>query len=280
MVTMESYSTLVESSKSFIAQIEQIELEQEASIRTRQHLEKQIEGLMERVKGNKEALDIATNAIHILQQISDQAVANAYAQFEQTMNDCLERMFENTTRRVHVKEYVKNVQYPQLEIRLEVGNGKYRSLKTDSGHGIAQIISLLSILCLIMQTDGRRILVIDEVISGISNHNRMIVDEILWQFASVGFQFIINEHGYVPKNSKVFHLEMVNDVSHVKETYIEKEGVYLNLTADKADGVSMEVEQTEFDSLDTLGKEADNDDDEDNGGLIMDTSGTTQILEI
>ena len=68
----------------------------------------------------------------------------------------------------------------------------------------------------------------DEVISGLSVHNLRIVTDILWQFTEIGFQFIINEHGYIPRGAKVYHLEMVGDVSGVKKSYIEEDGVYLN----------------------------------------------------
>ena len=110
---------------------------------------------------------------------------------------------------------------------MTVGNGKVRSLKADSGHGLAQVISLLSILSLIVITGSRRILVMDEVISGLSVNNRRIITDILWTFTQIGFQFIVNDHGFIPKGSKVFHLEMQGDVSHIKDTYIEGEGVYL-----------------------------------------------------
>jgi hypothetical protein len=67
----------------------------------------------------------------------------------------------------------------------------------------------------------------DEVISGLSVHNRKIVTDILWSFTEIGFQFIVNDHGYVPENSHVYHLEMNGDVSGVKQDYIATKGVYL-----------------------------------------------------
>ena len=173
-------------------------------------------------------MDIATHAIEILRQVSDEAVSKAYKFLEENLNAALARMFVNTTRHITLREYTRNNQYPQLEIELTVAGGKKRSLKADSGHGLAQIVSLLSILSLIVITNSRRIMVMDEIISGLSVHNREIVTDILWTFTEIGFQFIVNEHGYVPKGSKVYHLEMVGDVSGVKETYIEQEGVYLN----------------------------------------------------
>ena len=212
---------------SLLSVINQIELENAAAIKSRESMENTIKQLMEANVNNKEALDIATHAIEILRKISDESVGNAYGFLEQNLNETLKRMFVNTTRKIEIKESIRANQYPQLELILHVGNGKTRSLKTDSGHGIAQIVSLLSILSLIVITGSRRILVMDEVISGVSVHNRKIINDILWTFTQIGFQFIINDHGFVPENSHVYHLEMVGDVSGVKQHYIAKRGVYL-----------------------------------------------------
>lgn len=211
----------------FFGAVQDLKVKQAAVVNSKAILESNIEKLRAKIKDDNEALDIATNAIEILRQVSDEAVQQAYKFLEQSLNSSLERMFENTTRRVRLHEYTRNNQYPQLEIELTVANGKVRSLKADSGHGLAQIVSLLSILSLIVITNSRRLLVMDEVISGLSIHNREIITDILWTFTEIGFQFVVNEHGYVPRGSRVYHLEMVGDVSHVKDTYIEESGVYL-----------------------------------------------------
>lgn len=224
---------LKKEANEFISKVNNIEMEQSANLKTKEHLEKTIQELVERNSKNNEALDIATHAIEIIREVSDEAVKQAYEFIEESLNAALERMFANTTRKIKLKEYTRGNQYPQLIIELNVGNGKVRSLKSDSGHGLAQIVSLLSILSLIVITNSRRILVMDEIISGLSVHNRKIVTDILWSFTEIGFQFIINEHGYIPQGSKVYHLEMVGDVSHVKESYIADTGVYLQGTEDE-----------------------------------------------
>lgn len=248
---------------SFISVVNQIEIENAAAERSRQSLENTITQLAEENKDNKECLDIATHAIEILRQVSDEAVSQAYGFLETSLNSALERMFENTTRKIEIKESIRNNQYPQLELVLHVGNGKTRSLKTDSGHGLAQIVSLLSILSLIVITGSRRILVMDEVISGLSVHNRKIVSDILWSFTEIGFQFIVNDHGFIPKGSHVYHLEMNGDVSGVKQHYIADSGVYLQGDGDKEYDYSNKV------TVVTL----DDDQEQDNtvGELIEDT---------
>ena len=223
--------------KEFIQEVDKEEINQQAAIKARDRLEMNINELIQKNQDNKEALDIATHAIEILRQVSDESVSQAYKFLEENLNAALARMFENTTRKISIREYTRSNQYPQLEIELTVAGGIKRSLKSDSGHGLAQIVSLLSVLSLIVLTNSRRVLVMDEIISGLSAHNREIVSDILWTFTEIGFQFIIVERGFIPKGSKVYNLEMVGDVSHVKEEYVEQEGVYLdsNVLSDKAE---------------------------------------------
>ena len=232
---MDDMTILRDNVNKFLSGVQDIEITQAANLRARSQLENNIQEIMKDYNNSKEALDIATHAIEILRQVSDEAVNQAYKFLEENLNEALAKMFENTTRHITLKEYTRNNQYPQLEIELTVGGGVKRSLKADSGHGLAQIVSLLSILCLIVITNSRRILVMDEIISGVSAHNRAIVSDILWAFTEIGFQFIVNEHGFIPAGSKVYHLEMVGNVSNVKNTYIEDSGVYLNGQIGKID---------------------------------------------
>lgn len=212
----------------FIKSVEDLEVQQRADIRTREQLEASVRALVEQNKITSEELDICTNAITILREVSDEAVQKSYEFIMQSINAALERIFEKTTRKIRLKEWTRNGQYPQLEIELIVESGKTRSLKADSGHGLMQIISLLCILSLIVITHSRRTLWIDEIISGLSSKSRRIVAEILWSFTQIGFQFVVSEHGFIPKGSKVYHLQMDGGISHVENEYIETEGVYLN----------------------------------------------------
>ena len=217
------FDSLLDSAKELVEKIDNLELELQSRIKAREQLEKKILSIREGIKNDKEALDITTHAIEILREVSDSAVKESYKFIEKSLNASLERMFKHTVRKIHLNEYTRGNQYPQLEFELIVGNGKKRSLKADSGHGLAQIVSLLSILTLIVITNSRRILVMDEIIS---SNNMKIVTDILWTFTEIGFQFIINEHGYIPYGAKVYHLEMENNVSGIKDSYLAEEGVY------------------------------------------------------
>ena len=189
--------------REMIGRINAIENNQLSLIKTREILEKDVKRLANQNKLSSDDLDIAVNAIRILTDVSDAAVRESYEFIQDSLNAALERIFRNTVRRITLKETVLREQYPQLEIELTVEDGKVRSLKNDSGHGLMQIISLLCVLALIVITNSRRILVIDEVLSGLSASARQIVSDILWAFTGVGFQFIVSEHGFVPKGANV-----------------------------------------------------------------------------
>lgn len=269
---------LRQNAQKFITVVNKIELENAAAMKSREQLEETIKRIAEENEDNKEALDIATHAIEILRQVSDEAVSQAYSFLEASLNSALERMFSHTTRKIEIKEYIRNNQYPQLELVLHVGNGKVRSLKSDSGHGLAQIVSLLSVLSLIVITGSRRILVMDEIISGLSVHNRQIVSDILWSFTEIGFQFIVNDHGFIPEGSHVYHLEMNGDVSGVKQDYIATTGVYLQGDGNKEYDYSNKTVNNEEDDIDT--DVADNVEVIEVDGISIDNSTNDGVISI
>lgn len=211
----------------FIEASKEVESKNEAARIAKENLKKSIEELAESNRDNAVAYDIATHAIEILQSLTNDAVQKAYRFLEDRLNETLERMFVGTKKKVHIHEYLRDNKHPQLEIVIKLENGKVQDLSDDSGHGVAQLTSILCLLSLIVITGSRKIMVMDEVVSGLSVHNRKILNDIIWCFAEIGFQFIICEHGFIPSGSQVYHMEEVGGVSHIKDQYIATKGVYL-----------------------------------------------------
>lgn len=232
--------------KKLISDINEVELNQKAMIKSKQQLSNNIEELKLKKKMSEEELEIVTNAITILKQISDGVVTESKQFIEESLNSALERIFVNSVRKIRIKEYTTRGTYPQLELELTVEGGEKRLLK-NSGHGLMQIVSLLCILSLIVMTGNRRLLIMDEILSGLSARARMIVDDIMWTFTTVGFQFIINEHGFVPKGSHVVQFELKSGVGTVVKDYIAEEGIYLdgNILAENIEKKSKISEDSE-----------------------------------
>lgn len=212
----------------FISRVDDLELNQKAAIKTKESLHETIDRLVAESEVKGKDLEIVTNAISILRIVSDNSVKESYEYITETVNATLERIFEDSTRKIRLQESTLRGQYPQLEVILEVGDGIERSLKFNSGHGLSQVISLLCIISVIVITKSRRILVMDEILSGLSSSTRKIISDILWTFTDIGFQFLICEHGFVPEGAQVYEIKNVHDVGRVEREYIEESGVYWN----------------------------------------------------
>lgn len=247
---MLDYNELKDRGNKLLAEINEVEVANAAAVKSRNMLIEQLVELRNKVDNDRNALDIATHAIEILRGVSDVAVSNAYKFLQSSLNATLAEMFKGTTRRIEIKEYTRQNQYPQLELQLDVGNGIKMSIKSDSGHGIAQIISFLSVVCLIVITGSRRLVIVDEVLSGLSIKNRKILSEVMWSFTEIGFQFIINEHGLVVKGAQVYHFEMNNNVAGIKNSYIAENGAYLMATDSDNMGNVYNVNEDDEDEID------------------------------
>ena len=66
-------SVAILNARKLIEDINAVVVEQQANLRARRKLEEGINELVEKNQKNKEALDIATHAIEILRQVSDEA---------------------------------------------------------------------------------------------------------------------------------------------------------------------------------------------------------------
>lgn len=221
--------TILERMAAFDAEVTAMQVEQEAHKQNQKALAKRIDEVTQNIKMTEEECTIYKDAIEVLRQVSDQSVHESYAFISKSVNAALNRIFPQE-RRIELREYTKG-NHPQLEIILQVEGGKERSLKLNTGRGLTQIVSFLSILSIIVITKSRKILVIDEILSGLSARSRRIIADIMWNFTTIGFQFIINEHGFIPKGAKVYHLANETGVGYIKNEYIEKHGMYLGTQA-------------------------------------------------
>lgn len=259
---MKSNENLRLRAAAFVNAANEIESQQQADIRMKEKLEKSIQIIIDKNKLTSDELNLLGNAIEILRKVSDEQVQASYQFITDNINSTLERILVNSVRKIRLVESTRAGQYPQLEVELTVENGVKRSLKTGSGHGLAQIVSILSILCIIVITHSRKTLWMDEVLSGLSSNSRAIVAEILATFTQIGFQFVICERGFIPKGAKVYHYVMEGGVSRIDDEYVEQNGVYLDetksgknlkrveladYTADGSDETSEDSGETDYD---------------------------------
>ena len=207
-----------------IREIENFIEEQETNAKQIEKISNQVETINKDIKDMESELETSQNAIEILRTVSDKTVKGSYEFLEHTINDALGRIFVDEKRQIKIVESSIQGQYPQIDLDIETSNGVH-SISRD-GHGIAQVISLLSSLCLIVLTGSRRFMALDEVLSGLSNEALVVIDNILHDFADIGFQFIINDHNFIVRSSKVYEIEMIGNKSSIKQSWLEEKGIY------------------------------------------------------
>lgn len=214
--------------EKFISAIDHVENVHRSQQITKEKLEKELARLQADNNDCAERLDLCVNAIAILTTLSDSTVRKSCDFITDSINSALERIFTNSRKRIKITESIRGGSNPQLEMELfENDDAVPLSLKDDSGHGVSQIISFLCTLCLIAITGKRRLFAMDEITSGLSSKAREIISEIMNEFTTIGFQFIVSEHGFIPKGSKVYVLESNGSTSKVVSEYIEENGVFL-----------------------------------------------------
>ncbi len=211
----------------FNTRYEEAKRNAEALEQTKRILTESVEQETTKLEGLAKNRELHLKAIAVLEKLSSDAVNESFKFIETSLNDVLAKIFQYSPRKIRIDTGISRGKIPELRIELYAANNIKRDLKEDSGHGIRQLISLLCILCLICINGTRKFVVLDEVLSGLSRESRMAVNDILWSFASIGFQFVIVEHGFIPKGAKVYRLRLNNDVSIVENEFIEQNGAYL-----------------------------------------------------
>lgn len=194
-----------------LKEITEFETNQMAQRQNKELLESNKKEYQEELEVLKENLKTCIVATELLNKVSTKSVEMSYKFIEDNINQALRRIFPDKVRIITLEEYTLRG-YPQLQLSLTVENGVKRSLKKGSGHGIGQTVSNLCLLCLIVICGARRLVVFDEVMSGMDEETRRAFEGIMQDFASIGFQFICVEHGFAPPvGSFVIRLGKVED---------------------------------------------------------------------
>lgn len=226
---------LLDNAVYLIKDIETFELSQQAQRKSKEMLEKSVVDYQNKLHTAEENLEIALSATTLLQSVSTSSVQQSYKFIEDNINPALQRIFPDRVRIIKFEETSLRG-YPQLNLDLIVEGGIKRSLSYGSGHGIAQIISILCTLCLIVIRGGRRLVVLDEVMSGMDADTRRTFEGIMQDFTTIGFQFICVEHGFAPPiGANVVHLAPGKGYTVVDKQYIQTAQTQREFFAHNAD---------------------------------------------
>ena len=104
----------------------------------------------------------------------------------------------------------------QLRVAFKDGE-EIRSLRQDCGRGDRELVSLIMTCILLLAGGSGKVLLLDEVVSGVSKRNQAIVDKLLSYMESQGFLIVLTEHGYTPTCEGMSSYVMHNGTCSVEE---------------------------------------------------------------
>lgn len=134
------------------------------------------------------------NAQKLLSTVSDDNTEATLLFVSGVINKALAEIFKGDTRRIYLSNKLYGGYKPHIVVELENSKGERLDMSIQNGTGLKQIISVLFVICLIEVRKGRRLLILDERLSGLHSEAKRILSEILNIFAEGGFQFIFVEY--------------------------------------------------------------------------------------
>lgn len=207
------------------------------AVETFNHRQSKTEGVIETIDTN-----IVDNRAKLEKCVKDINLLKKSAQIlEQYSNDVLSKMYADLSAmltsnfasvngsEIIIEERTQSNGKSVLDIYIK-DNGVKREIKADCGHGIGQLVSLF-LTCSIVSNSGKnKVMLLDEVVSGVSSSNLVIVDKVISYMHEKGFTVVINEHGFVPSNSTVYTLEKKKGVSSCIKTEFNEVPIYREIS--------------------------------------------------
>lgn len=175
-----------------------------------QQIQKRNEELAE---AQKQYVDLM-NAQKLLATVSDDNTEATLLFISGVINKALAEIFKGDTRRIHLSKKLFGGSKPHIIVELENGHGETLDMEIQSGTGLRQIVSVLFVICLIEVRKGRRLVLLDERLSGLHKEAKRIMSEILKIFAEGGFQFVFVEYS-LNTLGKLYSVEKPGDEARV-----------------------------------------------------------------
>lgn len=166
---------------------------------------------------------VMLEAQQLLATVSDENTRKVLDYITGIINKTLGEMFPHDSRRIYLERTMYHGQHAHIVVKLTGTDGNTRDLQLQTGTGLRQVISFLFLLTLIEIRKGRKILLADELLSGVHAEAKRIIMDIVKMFADEDFQFVFVEYG-VNDVGKIYIVEKPNAVASVTPL----EGTYNN----------------------------------------------------
>ena len=198
---------LLRQSKDFLR-------EQRIKLENKENIYKKLEELNELIDSNGKKLDEMIRAATVLGNVADEHTKQTLDVVTSIINSALAQMFKEDKRRVVLKQEMWKNQYAHYKVELHTEDGQIRSFH-QSGTGLAQVISFLFSVTLIGIRNGRKVVVMDEVLNGLHPDAKLIIKQLITDVLGRDFQFVLVEYGLdIGKQYEVKKKGTISSVTH------------------------------------------------------------------
>lgn len=181
------------------------------------NLVKDIDNYQTKMDANEELSKVYDEVSKLYSAITKQRTGDIQSVLESVLNSALSRIPMDAEYEAVLEGPDYNKANPTVEIKLvDKNSGKTRTPLVSTGTMVAQLISFLMTAIVLKFSGARRIMVLDEVLSGFYDKDSIrLFGEILVALAkNEGFQFILVEH-----KSELAKVEGINIFSVDKPNY-------------------------------------------------------------
>ena len=177
-------------------------------------IQAKIDELQEKLSNSASLYTSMLEAQQLISGVSDKNTNAILDYVMGVINKTLSQLFPNDSREISIKKTIYRNAYPQITLELTGSNGHKRDLTLQSGTGLRQVISFLFVVSIIEIRKGRRLLVMDELLSGLHPSAKKVIFDIIDIFAEDGFEFACVEYG-VNDRGKIYNVENINGKADV-----------------------------------------------------------------
>lgn len=177
-------------------------------------LKQKIDSLCEQLASMNKQYEVMLEAQKLLATVSDENTRAVLDYIMGIINKALSELFPHDSRRIYLEKTLYRGQHAHINIKLTGSNGNTRDIELQAGTGLRQVISFLFVLSLVEIRKGRRIILADELLSGVHPVAKRLLKDIIQIFAEEGFEFAFVEYG-MNDLGKMYIVEKPNDVATV-----------------------------------------------------------------
>lgn len=195
-------------------------------------LKQEVDALFEEI--NKEALklDTVAKAAVILANVAEENTNQVLSAITGVINKALTVLFPHDTKSIEITKSMYGETIPHYTLSLKTQGGIARTFN-QSGTGLAQVISFLFTACLIDSKNGRKVMVIDELLNGLHPDAKSIVSDLMLALTTRKnnpFQIICVEYGLDIGRQYEIKKGVSADGLAVAVPYVSEKGYYKDIS--------------------------------------------------